>query len=69
MKLRIARRTARLTQVQLAERSGVDQRVISKIETGIVRKPEYETVVRLSRALNVEPEKLFPLKLDVGKTA
>jgi transcriptional regulator with XRE-family HTH domain len=64
MQLRTARKIARLTQVELAARSGVDQRLISKIETGQVRQPGYETVVRLSRALNVEPGELFPLEID-----
>lgn len=61
MQLRTARLKARLTQVELAERSGVAQNVISQIETGKVSDPAWRTVGRLSAALRVRPERLFPL--------
>lgn len=67
MELKVARKIARLTQAELAAQSGVDQTLISKMELGKIRHPSYETVVRLARALNVEPHELFPVA-DVPAT-
>lgn len=61
MNLRLARKAAQLTQAQLAERAGIEQATVSDLEAGKIRKPSYETVVRLARALNVSAEELFPL--------
>lgn len=63
MELKTARRIARLSQAELAEKAGVDHSTISLIESG---KREagvvaYETIVRIALALNVEPDKLFPI--------
>lgn len=61
MNLKNARLARHLTQVQLAERSGIDQTTISAIEIGKNQNPSWETVVRLARALDVAPEELFPV--------
>jgi transcriptional regulator with XRE-family HTH domain len=63
MELKTARRIARLTQQQLADRVGCDHSLISHIEGGrrSISSVAYETVVRMARALNVEPEELFPV--------
>ena len=47
--LRYARRTARLTQRQLAERAGVPQATVGRIESGMVT-PRVDTLERLLRA-------------------
>lgn len=52
LRLQSARRAAGLTQVQLAERSGLSQRIISSLETGD-REGSVETYTRLSKALEV----------------
>jgi transcriptional regulator with XRE-family HTH domain len=61
--LRIARRIAGLNQTQLAALADVDNSVISFLETGkrSVANVAYESVVRLARALHVEPQELFPV--------
>ena len=66
MALRTARRIAKLTQRQLAERVGVDHSFISLIESGerSIGDTGYETVVAIARALNVEPHELFPIPKD-----
>lgn len=63
MELKTARRIARLTQRQLADRSGVDESTISLLETDKRHygRVAYEDVVNLARALHVEPEELFPV--------
>jgi transcriptional regulator with XRE-family HTH domain len=63
MNLRLARKIASLTQQELAERAGVTDSFISLIESGKrdIRSVGYETVVRIARALGVEPDELFPV--------
>lgn len=67
MQLKHTRRARGLTQVELASKSGVDQRHISAMECGKVRNPSWEVVHRLSQALKARPEQLFPL--DQRRTA
>lgn len=64
MDLKVARQIARLTQQQLAERAGVDPSAISLIENDkrAYGRANYATIIRIARALNVEPEVLFPLE-------
>lgn len=59
--LKLARRAARLTQVELAARVGVDPALISRLEKGGRVRPGYETIVRIARALNLPPDELFPV--------
>jgi len=60
MELEKFRRIAGLTQEQLAAKSGVDATVISKLERGKRLRGSYDSIVRLARALNLEPEELQP---------
>jgi transcriptional regulator with XRE-family HTH domain len=60
MALHEVRRERGLTQLQLAQSSGIAQDVISSIETGRVKNPTWRTVRRLSLALNLPPEVVFP---------
>jgi len=66
MELKKFRRIAGFSQEELAARSGVDKGAISRLERGLRREPSYETVVRLARALNLEPEELVPVDLKAG---
>ena len=56
--LRAARHRAKLTQEQLGAKSGVAQEVISKLENGVIRRPSFDTVDNLARALDVDPRSL-----------
>jgi len=58
--LRAIRRARGLTQVQLAERAGIDQGTVSKIERGY-DQVSLRTIYALAEALNVEPPELFSL--------
>jgi transcriptional regulator with XRE-family HTH domain len=51
--LREARKQAKLTQQELAEKVGVDDSYISKIETGTFQPPSREVVVALADALGI----------------
>jgi transcriptional regulator with XRE-family HTH domain len=58
--LRRARKDAKLTQEQLAAKSGVDQTSISRIEV-TSSQPSEDTKKRLAEALGVDVSDIFPL--------
>jgi DNA-binding XRE family transcriptional regulator len=60
--LRRTRRAAGLSQEQLADRCGLHATEISRLERG-VREPRLSTIVRLARALEIQPSQLLA---DVG---
>jgi transcriptional regulator with XRE-family HTH domain len=51
-RLRELQDAAKMTQTELAERAGSHRQTIAQLETG-VRKPTWETVQALARALGV----------------
>ena len=53
--LQAARKAANMTQVQLAEASGVTQETISAYENG-VHNPTLTNLIKLKKALNEHPE-------------
>ena len=55
-----ARKAAGLTQVQLSKRAGVDQQTISYHETKAKRRPYQVNALKLSLALGVDVDNLFP---------
>lgn len=62
MDLKLARRIARITQEELAERAGVDVSLVSRLERGQRPKIGYDAVVRIARTLNLSAEELFPVE-------
>lgn len=62
MNLKEARIRRGLTQEQLQTASGIDQTTISGIETGRTKKPSWDVVARLAKALETRPEELFPVE-------
>lgn len=64
--LRWWRRARGLTQRELAARSGVQQRTISRLESGLVEEPRTRTLLKLSEALGVEPFDLLFGEHSVG---
>jgi transcriptional regulator with XRE-family HTH domain len=63
MRLKIARRRARLTQQELATRAGIDHTAVAKLELDADRYlcARYQNVVRVARALGRSPLELFPV--------
>jgi Zn-dependent peptidase ImmA (M78 family)/transcriptional regulator with XRE-family HTH domain len=57
--LRLARDARELTQAELAERSGITQAFISKLENGLNTQPGEEALDRISQALGFPPEFFF----------
>lgn len=56
--LRTARKERKLTQEEVADRSGVQAAEISRIEAG-KRDPQVSTLLRIARALEVPPGRLL----------
>jgi transcriptional regulator with XRE-family HTH domain len=59
--LREIRKQREMTQEQLQAASGIDQTTISGIERGRIKRPSWEIVAKLAKALGVSPEQLFPV--------
>jgi transcriptional regulator with XRE-family HTH domain len=53
-----ARKAQHLTQEQVSDRSGVHVTEVSRIERGL-RDPRITTLIRLARALGVQPARLL----------
>ncbi len=64
MNLETIRKSKGLTQSQLDEAAGLTRGTTSDIERGKNANPSWETVRRLSDALETRPEELFPAKED-----
>jgi transcriptional regulator with XRE-family HTH domain len=56
--LKAARKRLKLTQEQVAERSGVHATEVSRIERG-KRDPQVSTVIKLAEAVEVRPGQLL----------
>jgi transcriptional regulator with XRE-family HTH domain len=56
--LRVARKRLKLTQEEVAERSGVHATEVSRIEAG-KRDPQVSTLLRLAEAVEVRPGQLL----------
>jgi transcriptional regulator with XRE-family HTH domain len=56
--LKAARKRLKLTQEQVAERSGVHATEVSRIEGG-KRDPQVSTVIKLAEAVEVRPGQLL----------
>lgn len=52
---------ANMTQSMLAEKSGINVRIIQSYEQGMrdIRKAQFDTVIKLAKALACEPEELY----------
>lgn len=59
IKLKELREKKKLTQKQLAEKSGVSLNLIARIESGELKSTSTNTLFKLANALNVSPDKFF----------
>ena len=57
--LKTIRQDMKLTQEELAEKSGVGRVTISRLETGELKETTAGTLSKLARALNVSVDKLI----------
>jgi transcriptional regulator with XRE-family HTH domain len=61
-RLKTARQRAGLTQRGLADAAGVRVGVVQDVENGYTRVPAFDKLVRLARALDVDPLWLCPVR-------
>lgn len=64
MSLKVIRHKKGLTQTELDDAAGITRGTTSDIERGKNAHPSWEIVSRISEALNVKPEKLFPVNKE-----
>ena len=62
MRLREFRQAKGMTQVELAERTGIDQGALSRIENGKTRAMDFDVMARLCDALGCDPGDLIERK-------
>jgi transcriptional regulator with XRE-family HTH domain len=58
-RLRARRKSADLTQVELAERAGVSQSVVSRLESGTTTEASWSVMAAIAKALGATPEELL----------
>lgn len=56
--LRVAREIKGLSLRALENRTGIDNALISQIETGHVRSPSWKNVVKIAKVLNLKLDRL-----------
>ncbi|WP_262049081.1 helix-turn-helix domain-containing protein [Bradyrhizobium sp. Bra78] len=60
------RRTAKLSQEELAERASIHRTYVSQIERGL-KSPTIVMLLKLAKGLNTSPSKLIKqLEMDIG---
>lgn len=64
--IRVARKSAGLTQEALARRAGITLNAISKLESGWTTDPHYSTLAGIANALNVSIGELVGDSVFVG---
>jgi DNA-binding XRE family transcriptional regulator len=62
MNLESIRKQRLLSQTQLDDAAGLRRGTVHDIEHGRSGNPSWETVSKLSKALGVTPEELFPIE-------
>lgn len=63
------RKLLKITQQQLCERSGIDVMTISRIERGITKEPERETLLALAKPLQTTVEAMYAQLPNEGRTS
>lgn len=60
-------RTAHLSQADLADRTGIDRAIISRICTNQIRRISLRTIALICNAIAVYPNDLFETVADAGE--
>jgi len=58
-KLKKARKSMNLTQVQLAEKVGITSNYYSMIERGVVENPGTKNITKIAKVLKLKPSDIF----------
>lgn len=66
VRLREARRSAQMTQEQLARAAGIPYATLTKVENGAIKNPSAEVVAKLASALNISVDLLLVTEQRIG---
>lgn len=58
-KIKELREKENLSQAELAQKSGVSQNLIARLESGSLTNTTTDTLFKISKALNVKAEQIF----------
>lgn len=58
-KIKELREKENLSQAELAQKSGVSQNLIARLESGALTNTTTDTLFKISKALNVKVEQIF----------
>lgn len=58
-KIKKLRKKNNLTQEKLAIKAGIPYTTLTKIESGVIKKPAVQTIIKIAKALNIKVEDLF----------
>ena len=58
-KIKELREKENLSQAELAQKSGVSQNLIARLESGALTNTTTDTLLKISKALNVKVEQIF----------
>jgi transcriptional regulator with XRE-family HTH domain len=64
--IRKTRRAKQISQIDLANRANISQSFLASLESG-KKQPSVLTIIKLARALEVNPGDLFPRVIQDGK--
>ncbi len=64
-RVRAVRKAARITQEKAAEAAHLNSKYLGEIERG-EKRPSFEAIVALSKALNTSPDTFFQFDLEEG---
>ena len=67
--IRFYRKQASITQEELARRAELAPTSVVRLETGEVRQPRYDTLMKLAGALQVNPAEFVRFVSNIGKPA
>lgn len=68
-KIKELREKENLSQAELAQKSGVSQNLIARLESGSLTNTTTDTLFKISKALNVKVEQIFlQIKFNVLNT-
>lgn len=68
-RIRGIRKTLGLTQGELAARAGIKQGTLSELETGVSQRPRGDSLIRIAKALDVDPDWLVTGKGSPARAA
>lgn len=58
-KIKKARDNRGITQKELSKMSGVSYSTLTKLESGVIKSPSFEVIIRITKALDIRLDELI----------